>query len=877
MGSMFTQTFSELMDVKDRCVSVEELTTLIVREVRDIINCALHSLEDSEEPVKSRITPSKRINAMVKHAIEILKEFAAKIKSFCTSLPNRKTDKTIVAKDVEEDVKMTDWFQNKYETPSSSVGSETSVTAVSRAVQKVIGQELNQILEPVSDELSDSNYTLLQSESSREISFVADDVAKLIVQESHNFKQCGFASPSPEIQESCIMCIDRVVVLEETGPSVVSHSVCEEAQAKPQQDSKWQTQKRKTQLRVVLEMVVTQTYTKAKVSRGMGKSEAIIDHLLQKTWAELKGIEFDIRGSTFELFGKAIFRNVYRTVDKAMEETGEMRIEEAKMSDLRRSFEGFVKKLTLEQHRLLILGEPDKSTRLMLAKKCMDLILCLSIDIIKAVKDFQGQTEHQIFSKMGSMFTQTFSELMDVKGRCVSVEELTTLIVREVRDIINCALHSLEDSEETEESTIISSKRINAMVEHTIEILKEFAAKMKSFCTSLPRSMRGKLIITEDVEEDLNEDVKLKDWFQNKYETPSSSVGLETSVIAVSRAVQKVIGQELNQLFEPISDELSDSDYSLLQSESSREIGIVADNVAKIIVEERFKLCGFASQSPEIQESWILSIDRVVNTDENYEDDRYACVFLRFKTIFCDKIPEITQGLTDLFYSHFRHDAPMDVTAYTTIKNRVCCYLGLTNWWLNSEVSKVSEKVIHLLMETRLLVKTVLPEVVLEETGPSVVSHSVCEEAQAKPQQDSRWQTKTRKTQLRVVLEMVVTHAYTKAKVSRGMGKSEAIIDHLLQKTWAELKGIDFDIRGSTFELFGKAIFRNVCEKSGTPAHALMLLQLRDPQIEECIISYLKHHVTQPLKQHNTVSSFFSAVRKAIASVFRQRNEVSVT
>ncbi|KAF3704885.1 hypothetical protein EXN66_Car020575 [Channa argus] len=612
-----------------------------------------------------------------------------------------------------------------------------------------------------------------------------------------------------------------------------------------------------------------------------------------------------------------------------MEETGEMRIEEAKMSDLRRSFEGFVKKLTLEQHRLLILGEPDKSTRLMLAKKCMDLILCLSIDIIKAVKDFQGQTEHQIFSKMGSMFTQTFSELMDVKGRCVSVEELTTLIVREVRDIINCALHSLEDSEETEESTIISSKRINAMVEHTIEILKEFAAKMKSFCTSLPRSMRGKLIITEDVEEDLNEDVKLKDWFQNKYETPSSSVGLETSVIAVSRAVQKVIGQELNQLFEPISDELSDSDYSLLQSESSREIGIVADNVAKLIVEERFKLCGFASQSPEIQESWILSIDRVVSeikrffgktfakssihfmwahlrtdlkhdskkeseesirsllnsaksiilsdTDENYEDDRYACVFLRFKTIFCDKIPEITQGLTDLFYSHFRHDAPMDVTAYTTIKNRVCCYLGLTNWWLNSEVSKVSEKVIHLLMETRLLVKTVLPEVVLEETGPSVVSHSVCEEAQAKPQQDSRWQTKTRKTQLRVVLEMVVTHAYTKAKVSRGMGKSEAIIDHLLQKTWAELKGIDFDIRGSTFELFGKAIFRNVCEKSGTPAHALMLLQLRDPQIEECIISYLKHHVTQPLKQHNTVSSFFSAVRKAIASVFRQKNEVSVT
>ncbi|KAF3704884.1 hypothetical protein EXN66_Car020574 [Channa argus] len=574
-----------------------------------------------------------------------------------------------------------------------------------------------------------------------------------------------------------------------------------------------------------------------------------------------------------------------------MDETGETRIEEAKMPDVRTAFEGFVKNLTLEQHRLLILGEPDESTRLRLAKMCIDLILGLSNCLIKAVKDFEGQTEHQIFSKMGSMFIQIFSELMDVKGRCVSVEELTTLIVREVRDIINCALHSLEDSEEPVKSRITPLKRINAMVKHAIEILKGFVAKINIFCTSLPNRKRAKLNFTENVEEDMKEDVKIKDRFQKQHEPPSSPVGSETSITAVSQAVQKVIGQELNQILEPISDELSGSDYSSLQSESSGEISIVSDDVAKLIVEEsfRFKQCGSASQSSEIRESCIMGINRVVSkiktffaktfakltihfmwahlrtdlkhdskreseesirsllkransiilseTDANDEDDRYACVFLRFNTVFCGKIPKITRGLTDLFYSHFRHDAPMDVTAYTTIKNRVCCYLGLTNWWLNSEVSKVSENVILLLMETRPIVKTMLPKVVLEETGPSVVSHSVCEEAQAKPQQDSKWQTQKRKTQLRVVLEMVVTQTYTKAKVSRGMGKSEAIIDHLLQKTWAELKGIDFDIRGSTFELFGKAIFRNVCEKSGTPAHALMLLQLRDPQIEECIIS----------------------------------------
>ncbi|KAK2858714.1 hypothetical protein Q5P01_003334 [Channa striata] len=611
-----------------------------------------------------------------------------------------------------------------------------------------------------------------------------------------------------------------------------------------------------------------------------------------------------------------------------MNKTGETQIEEAKMLDVRSAFKCFVKKLTLEQHRLLKLGQPDKSTRLRLAKMCIDLILCLSNDLIKAVKDFQGQTEHRIFSKMGSMFIQTFSEFMDVTDRCASVEELTTLILREVRDIINSALYSLKDSEEPVKTRITPPKRINAMVKHAIKILKEFGAKIKSLCTSLPRSKRGKLIVTEDVEEDIEDEVKIKDWFQTKSETPSSSS--ETSIKAVSQAVQKVIGQELNQIVEPISDELSDTDFSSLQTESSREISIVSDDVAKLIVEEShsLKLCGSASPTPEIQEDCIMCIDRILSkiktffaktfakssihymwahlrkdlkhdlkkeseesirslidsaksiirsdTDGKDEGDRNACVFLRYKIVFSDKIPEIMQGLTDLFYSYLRRDAPIDVSVYTTIKNRVCCYLGLTNWWLNSEVSKVSEKVILSVMETLPLVKTMPPKVIMEETGPCVVSHSVCEEAQSKPQQVSKWQTKKRKTQLRVVLEMVVTQAYSKAKVSRGMGKSEEIIDHLLQKTWPELEGIDFDIRGATFKLFSEAIFRKVYETSGSPSHALMLLQLRDPQIEECIILFLKQHVTQPPKQYST-SNFCSAVRKVIKSVFTQKNKDSVT
>ncbi|KAF3701830.1 hypothetical protein EXN66_Car017518 [Channa argus] len=590
-----------------------------------------------------------------------------------------------------------------------------------------------------------------------------------------------------------------------------------------------------------------------------------------------------------------------------MNETEEKTAED-QMSDFGVAIKCFLGKMTLEQHGHLLLETPDKATRLRLAKICMELILCLSRDILKAIEDFKGQTENRLFSRVENMFIQTFFEVLDIKDRCVSLEELTTLIIREVKEIINSALHNLNESKKPKKSRITPPNRVSAMVKYVLEILKTFGAKIKTFCTSIPCTRRDGTIITHD----LMEKVEVTEVSVSPQETPDTSMKSETSITEISQAVQEAITEELTESIHPLLDELSDSDYISLQSESSQDIRIAADDIAQVFVKETdsLKQYGSASPSPTLQRRYIMCMDRIVSKIKTFfakmfakssvqsilahlrndlkkeskaerkdsirslvesveslilpesggedEGESQVFVFSRFNNVLSGKIPTITEELTDLFYRHFQQDAPLDGSVYTTIKNRICCYLGLTNWWLNSEVNNFCEKVILALMKTLPLARTPFPKIVLEKIGTSAVSDSAHEEAE----QYSEEQTEIRKTHLKVVIEMLVTKTYNNAKVSPEIGNPEDLIHHLLEKIWTDLKGLDFEIRTETMSQLSKAILKDLCEKIECPLMLLVRMRLRDPQIEECLISSLKQHLTHSSEQQSRLSWFFSSIGK---------------
>ncbi|KAK2818737.1 hypothetical protein Q5P01_024298 [Channa striata] len=470
---------------------------------------------------------------------------------------------------------------------------------------------------------------------------------------------------------------------------------------------------------------------------------------------------------------------------------------------------------------------------------------------------------------MENKFIQTFFEVLDIKDRCASLQELATLIILEVKEVINSALHSLKEPTKPIKGRITPPNRVSAMVKHVLEILKTFGAKIKTFCTSVPYSEGGRTVFTGDMKEKL----EVIDDSGITQEATDTSMESGASVSEISRAVQEAIRQELTESIDPLLDELSDTDYSLLQSESSQEIRIAADEIAKLFVKETdsLKQYGSAAPSPNIQKKYITCMDKIVSkiktffakmfakssvqsilahlrsdlkkgpkaeskesirsladrveslilTEGGGEDKGESQVFefSRFKNVFSGEIPTITEELTNLFHSHFQQGAPLDSGAYTTIKNRICCYLGLTNWWLNNEVNNFCEKVILALMKTLPLARTPFPKIILEKIGTLAVSDTAHEEAQ----RFSEVQMEIRKTHLRVVIEMLLTRTYNNAKVSHEIGNPEDLIRHLLEKIWAELEGLDFEIRIETMSQLSKAIFKNLCEKIECP---LMLLAL---------------------------------------------------
>ncbi|KAF3707062.1 hypothetical protein EXN66_Car000234 [Channa argus] len=112
-------------------------------------------------------------------------------------------------------------------------------------------------------------------------------------------------------------------------------------------------------------------------------------------------------------------------------------------------------------------------------------------------------------------------------------------------------------------------------------------------------------------------------------------------------------------------------------------------------------------------------------------------------------------------------------------------------------------------------------------------------------------------TQLRTLIIMLVQRTYKKAKVPHRMGKPEDIVDHLLEKTRARLEDINFAMSKKQIKQLSKAIFKQLHKKTGCPSRLLLLMHLRDPQIEESLVSLLKH-LTHPPEQQSTWSSFFS-------------------
>ncbi|XP_049423203.1 uncharacterized protein LOC125883096 isoform X7 [Epinephelus fuscoguttatus] len=130
MGNAVPEAFAQVLgvDITDPDVSSQSLTKIMSEEVSKSVNSAITASRDAESQCMSRMTPSCRLNDMVKHARSMIQSFLCQMKSFfCLSQKSSPGDLEIVDKedDGDHDESLTDTRKSEDSALSVQVRSQT--------------------------------------------------------------------------------------------------------------------------------------------------------------------------------------------------------------------------------------------------------------------------------------------------------------------------------------------------------------------------------------------------------------------------------------------------------------------------------------------------------------------------------------------------------------------------------------------------------------------------------------------------------------------------------------------------------------------------------------------------------------------------------
>lgn len=181
LDASLPQSLSQALGIPDQAndASLKSLTELIQQEVRENLDSALSSSVHGSQYV----TPTSRLNAMVSHAAEVFKKYAAKMKTlFSPGRRNQREEEGSVKKDEGDAEDMCE----SPDKPQDVSSGDSAKSQMSESIQEELQRELSEIITPLLDDVPNSECKRLQSETSAEIRTVAADVASLLSDKKKN-------------------------------------------------------------------------------------------------------------------------------------------------------------------------------------------------------------------------------------------------------------------------------------------------------------------------------------------------------------------------------------------------------------------------------------------------------------------------------------------------------------------------------------------------------------------------------------------------------------------------------------------------------------------------------------------------------------------
>ncbi|KAF0028708.1 hypothetical protein F2P81_017813 [Scophthalmus maximus] len=594
---------------------------------------------------------------------------------------------------------------------------------------------------------------------------------------------------------------------------------------------------------------------------------------------------------------------------------------EISVQTVRPLIESFFKKTTAEQWGLLKSGRPDDATKVQLAELLINIISTVSTALVKALGlASKSGSEEMVPSSLGDLIRQSFSQ--GSSKRCDSLDQLTDLIDKEVRESVNSSLRNTSAaSGDPELNHFTEPNKLQKMISCTCRVLKTFAANIKSLFKPRPRKQRRlttppqarDLIIPVSLKTPLDSDLSsvtseesMAFTDQSKTSKVSSDGSVDTQKIKI---VKNEIDKEMRDVLEPLLDDVPDPDYNMLQSEVSSEIKDVADEIAQLITDEFIidrELSGEVGQKiknlfeKNFAKASILKILIEVQNKfqkETKVQDRQAIKSLvsildsllkeqkqnsgsdktrqSFNKLSRTNIAEFTQEFADLLFKHasagwipdtvMTPDSVMTPdTVMTSDEETTPCVRESQKSMYTDIKNKVSQFVTLLRWWINNQVASHRDRVTLALMGNETLATT--EASAGNVVEEAKAQTEKRtKMYVNVLVDQVVTTIYAKAKVTCTSSNTLYLTQQLFEKIWAEVKDISVDTPSKSFRNLDKAVFQDLSKRWSCPVKLLVSIRLGEPEVEKCIACSIRSRL---YKKPSAICRFFSSMRKGFCNCF---------
>lgn len=518
--------------------------------------------------------------------------------------------------------------------------------------------------------------------------------------------------------------------------------------------------------------------------------------------------------------------------------------------------------ITEKQWKLLTSGFPDGATKIQLAELVLEIIslvtkTCLSVirQSKKSKKDFLSSLEdkllHSLSEALGVGVVDNFS-----------LKRLSSLIQAEVAVNVDSSVSTCLN--------VVSPSALNTMVSHTSEVFRKFAATLRSLFPPRPRPQREHSTPaenTQDLEEDQEESGTDDASQTSQWSEGTDSLLSDDSVMKkTSEALQGQMRRELKELVLPLLD--SNSDYEELKTEASEELQSLADVIASLICVSRRKKCPLNEVRCQIEQffakcfsrAWICRLLEQIKRKHLQHAQAANIQTVRFifdgatswiktgrkQSLGKKEALTLTKELSNSIYRLLLpHDLPEGIRRrrprrnspvpeshaemFADIQSKAWIFVVLRNWWIRCQLKTVSQRV-------RLPVMGTVPQ-------PSAL-------------EDPQLQVEMTRFSVEFLAQKIVFHVYL--DLMNLPNNKHDITDRLLENVWAEVKGEDLHHNKNTFKNLNKTVHRILCRRLGGPEKVLLLMQSRDPVVEECIIFIVKERLTAPPGRPAAVCSVFS-------------------